>query len=80
MVRHLLSKYDHAFLHNWKSTDTLLLTKSHGRKYSKHLLQAIDWASELDYERRPRNVDIFLEALTGGRDDMEGQKSRGWFG
>ena len=63
-----------------KKDTQVLLTKSHGRKYSKHILQAIDWASELDYERRPRNVDIFLEALTGGRNDREAQKSRGWFG
>lgn len=58
----------------------VLLSKSHARKYSKEVLQAIDWASELDYERRPPNVDAFLDALTGGRDTVEPESPRRWFG
>ena len=57
------------------------LAKSFFRKYSKSMLQAIDWAGELDYERRPRSVDIFLEALNNGADkEKEASVLRGWFG
>jgi len=57
------------------------LGKSFSRRYSKSLMQAIDWAGELDYERRPRSVDIFLEALTGGEENgKETSVLRGWFG
>jgi hypothetical protein len=57
------------------------LAKSFFRKYSKGLLQAIDWAGELDYERRPRSVDIFLEALNSGAgNEKETSVLRGWFG
>lgn len=56
------------------------LARSYGRKYSKEMLQAIEWAVELDHERRPRSVDTFLEALVGGREAPEAQTSRRWFG
>jgi len=61
--------------------DTLpKLSRSFSRRYSKSLLQAIDWAAELDYERRPRSVDIFLEALSGAGGERETSVLRGWFG
>ena len=62
--------------------DTLpKLGKSFSRRYSKSLLQAIDWAGELDHERRPRSVDIFLEALASQEDkEKETSVLRGWFG
>lgn len=56
------------------------LSKSHARKYNKELLQAIDWASELDHERRPPSADAFLDALTGGRETVEIESPRRWFG
>jgi len=34
------------------------------KKYSKHLLQAIDWAMEVDPILRPQNIENFIEALT----------------
>jgi len=42
------------------------LSRTHGRKYSKSLLAAIEWSMRLDYRERPQSVDTFLEsALTG---------------
>lgn len=67
-------------LERQQNDNLVLLTKSHGRKYTKSILQAIDWAVELDYERRPRNVDIFLEAVTGGRSAADVGNSKSWFG
>lgn len=32
-----------------------------GRKYTKSLLKAIDWAMQIDYRKRPRTVEEFLE-------------------
>ena len=60
------------------------LTKAYGRKYSKPLLQAVDWAVELDHEKRPAHVDALLETMTGGRpvDELLEQirEPRRWFG
>ncbi len=56
------------------------LSRSFSRRYSKCLLQAIDWAGELENDRRPRSVDIFLEALSGAGSERETSVLRGWFG
>lgn len=56
------------------------LSRSFSRRYSKSLLQAIDWAGELENDRRPRSVDSFLEALSGAGDERETSVLRGWFG
>lgn len=61
--------------------DTLpKLNRTFSRRYSKSLLQAVEWAGELDHERRPRSVDIFLEALSGAGGERETSVLRGWFG
>lgn len=36
--------------------------KAYGRRYSKELLQAVDWALKMDYRERPQNVDALLQA------------------
>lgn len=56
------------------------LTKLHSRKYTRGMLQSIDWAGELDYERRPANVDVFLESFADLRSEQTTKSSRGWFG
>ena len=35
-------------------------------KYNAKLLEAVDWAMEVDEEDRPRSVDIWRQALAGG--------------
>ena len=61
--------------------DTLVpLSKTHGRKYTKGMLQSIDWAGELDYQRRPANVDVFLESLIETQNAAQTKSYRGWFG
>ncbi len=46
--------------------DTLLpVVKTHGRKYSKGILEAIDWSTQLDHRKRPQTVDSVLELLNG---------------
>ena len=45
------------------------------RRYSQSLLQALDWAMEMDPLLRPQNVDAFLEAVNkldeGGGDILD---------
>jgi serine/threonine protein kinase len=43
--------------------------KAFGRRYSKHLLQTIDWALKLDYRERPRTAREMLAA--GFAEQME---------
>lgn len=40
------------------------LARSHSRKYRRCMLDAIDWATELNPELRPRTVEDFLVAFT----------------
>ncbi|UCE89581.1 MAG: serine/threonine protein kinase [Pseudomonadota bacterium] len=48
------------------------------KRYSQSLLQAIDWAMEVDPLLRPQNVDQMLEALN--REEPRAELSRtGWF-
>ena len=56
------------------------LMKLNRRKYSKGMLQSIDWAGELDYKRRPANVDVLLESFADLRSESAPKRSRGWFG
>jgi hypothetical protein len=35
------------------------------KKYSPHLLEAVDWAMEVDPLLRPQSVDKLIEALNG---------------
>lgn len=50
-------------LHRRKYDKLIPLSKSHNRKYSKPLLEAIDWSLTLDYQQRPQSVDAFTELL-----------------
>ena len=34
------------------------------RKYSRILLEAIDWAMEIDPTLRPQSIDVFLDAIS----------------
>lgn len=49
------------------------------RKYSRCLLEAIDWATELNQERRPRTVDELLMAMTDQNRLTPGSAAEGWF-
>lgn len=60
-------------------------SSAYRRRYSAALLEAIDWAMEVDPLHRPQNVETFLEALggqspgatqtsTGGRDPLSWSK------
>ncbi len=37
------------------------VSKTHHRKYSPQILESIDWSIELDYQRRPRDVNALLQ-------------------
>jgi len=65
-----------------RQKDTLIkLSKTHARKYNKNLLDAIDWATELDHRHRPPNVDALLRMLMQPDDGSAvGTESRSWFG
>ncbi len=56
------------------------LAKTFTRRYSKSLLESIDWSTELAHDQRPKCVDELLHAMT--RDSMPDapKASRGWFG
>lgn len=49
------------------------------RKYSRCLLEAIDWATELNYQRRPQNVDKLLMAMTDQNRLKPEKTAEGWF-
>lgn len=40
--------------------------RAYRRRYPAYLLEAIDWAMEIDYEKRPQNAGELLEALRNG--------------
>ena len=49
-----------------RKKDTVIpVSKSHARKFAKSVLQAIDWATELDHRKRPKEVSEFLRLLLG---------------
>jgi serine/threonine protein kinase len=55
------------------------LVRGLSRRYSRCLLEAIDWATELNHERRPRSIDEMLMAMTDqNRLTAEGA-AEGWF-
>jgi len=39
------------------------LMRTHHRKYPRGLLEAIDWSLELDYRKRPQDVDAFARLM-----------------
>jgi serine/threonine protein kinase len=41
------------------------------RRYPSYLLEAIDWAMEIDFEKRPQNAGELLEALSKGNPDID---------
>ena len=48
-----------------KTKDTLIpAAKTHKRNYSTHLLEAIDWAMEIEPENRPQSIKEFQQALS----------------
>lgn len=49
------------------------------RKYSRSLLKAIDWATELDQQSRARSIDELLAVMTDGRPLKPEEASEGWF-
>ncbi len=51
------------------------VSKTHGRKYSHEILEAIDWAVELEQHRRPQDADALLQLLTS----TTKRKSKGGF-
>ena len=61
--------------------DTLQpLTRILSRKYSRCLLEAIDWATELDQQRRARNIDELLMKMTDQNRLMPQDPAEGWSG
>lgn len=55
------------------------VTRILSRKYSRCLLEAIDWATQLDHERRPQNVDEMLQAMTDKNRLKAETPADGWF-
>jgi hypothetical protein len=49
------------------------------RKYSRCLLEAIDWATELDQERRARTIDELLMKMTDQNRLTPGNPAEEWF-
>lgn len=49
------------------------------RKYSRCLLKAIDWATELNQQRRPHSIDELLAVMTDGNKLQTDQAREGWF-
>ena len=45
------------------------------KRYSQHLLEAVDWAMEVDPLLRPQSVDKLIEAINGKGDRNEPKKS-----
>jgi serine/threonine protein kinase len=43
------------------------------RRYPTFLLEAIDWAMEIDYTKRPQNAGELLEALNSGNADQDSE-------
>jgi len=55
------------------------VTRILSRKYSRCLLEAIDWATQLDHARRPQNVDEMLQAMTDNKRLKAKTPAEGWF-
>ena len=54
-----------------EKNDTVKLHVQQNKRYSNHLLDAIDWTLKLDHRDRPQCVDDFLQlALDGTPDQM----------
>jgi len=51
------------------------VSKSHTRKFAKNVLQAIDWATELDHRKRPKDVGQFLRVFLGDRQSSAPQSA-----
>jgi serine/threonine protein kinase len=41
------------------------------RRYPSAMLEAIDWAMEIDYEKRPQNASELLKALQNNKNDID---------
>ena len=65
-----------------KQKDTLVkVSKTHARKYSKNLLEAIDWATELDHRHRPQNANAMLRLLNDSESaSSTSNEKTSWFG
>ncbi len=55
------------------------LARTFSRRYSRQLLEAIDWATELDQQRRARSIDELLAKMTDGNRSMSEDAAGGWF-
>jgi len=56
------------------------VSRTMSRKYSRCVLKAIDWATDLDHRRRPRTVDELRLAMTDGdRLKPSQETAAGWF-
>jgi serine/threonine protein kinase len=53
--------------------------KAYRRRYPAYLLEAIDWAMELEFEKRPQNAGEMLEALSGGIADVDSESEASEF-
>lgn len=59
--------------------DTLQpVLRTHSRKYSRCLLEAIDWATELNQERRARSVNELLMKMTDDNRLVAEDAAEGW--
>lgn len=60
--------------------DTLQpVLRTHSRKYSRCLLEAIDWATELNQERRAKSIDELLMKMTDQNRLVAEDAAEGWF-
>ncbi|MEJ2425920.1 MAG: serine/threonine protein kinase, partial [Candidatus Thiodiazotropha sp.] len=41
------------------------------RRYPTYLLEAIDWAMEIDYQKRPQNASELLQALSNNQSEID---------
>ncbi len=53
--------------------------KAYRRRYPAYLLEAIDWAMELEFEKRPQNAGEMLDALSGGIADVDSESEASEF-
>lgn len=60
--------------------DTLQpVTRAHSRRYSRCVLEAIDWATELNQEKRARSIDELLMKMTDNNRLPVQEAAEGWF-
>ncbi len=63
-----------------RERDTVMpVSKTHSRKYGAHILEAIDWAGELDHRLRPQDTDALLHMLTSEPRSKHNNGLRGWW-